>query len=247
MTEPKIAFYDVESIAHKAWVWGLFKENIPPIRMIESGRVICWALKFKGKSKVHFKSEQSGHKEMVVGLWNLLSDADGVVTYNGESFDNRMMNAEYVKYGLKPLPPTKQIDLYKVVKKNFRLPSYKLEYVAQHFGIGQKVKHEGFELWVKCNEGNRAAWRDMRRYNEQDTLLLEALYEKLLPYIRNHPSRSLEDHGVCTNCGSHNLQSRGYHTTKTGKFRRFQCTDCGTWQRERETTIKRGTKMLVSL
>lgn len=247
MTDLKIAFYDVESQANKSWTWGLRNQFIAVNQIIQPGRVICWALKFKGKQKVHFKSEQSGHKEMVVGLWKLLSDADGVVTYNGESFDNRMMNAEYVKYGLKPLPPTKQIDLYKVVKKNFRLPSYKLEYVAQHFGIGQKVKHEGFELWVKCNEGNRAAWRDMRKYNEQDTVLLEALYEKLLPYIRNHPSRSLEDHGACTNCGSHNLQSRGYHTTKTGKYRKLQCQACGTWQRERETTIKRGTKMLVSL
>lgn len=244
----KVVFYDVESFPITAHCWGTFRQFIAPNQIVMPGRVACWAAKELGKPKIHFSAETEGHEKMVTKLHTILSDATAVVTYNGVGFDNKMMATEYIKYGLAPLPPAKQLDLYRVVKKNFRFPSNKLEYVSQALGIGQKVKHSGFDLWTRCMAGEKKAWAEMKEYNSRDTELLESLYNKLLPYISNHPSHSLETESlVCTNCGSGKLQSRGYETTKVGKYRRFQCSSCGKWQKSKLNEVPHGTELMVSL
>lgn len=244
----RIIFYDIESAPNISYTWGLHKQFIQPGQIVQSQRVICFAAKEYGKDRMHYASEVNGHEQMVTKLHRLLADADAICGYNSVNFDNKMMNAEYAKYGLSPLPPSKQLDLYKVVRKNFKLPSNKLEYVAKHFGIGQKVKHAGFDLWIRCMAGEKKAWAEMREYNERDTELLEALYVKLLPWISNHPSHSLDTEAlVCTNCGSGKLQRRGYQTSKVGRFGRFQCQDCGHWMRSRVNEVERGKELMVSL
>jgi hypothetical protein len=121
----------------------------------------------------------------------------------------------------------------KVVKSQFRFPSNKLDYVAQKLGVGAKVKHSGFDLWLKCMAGDNKAWAEMKKYQIQDVDLLVELYEKLLPWIPNHPDRPLYDglEDGCVNCASQNLERRGYAVSSTGKYQRYQCQDCGKWQR----------------
>jgi transposase-like protein len=77
----------------------------------------------------------------------------------------------------------------------------------------------------------------MKQYNKRDVVLLEELYAKLQPWIKNHPNRALyidnlED-DVCPNCASTNLRARGFALTNMGKFRRFRCHDCGAWSRSK--------------
>jgi hypothetical protein len=96
-----------------------------------------------------------------------------------------------------------------------------------------KVKHSGFQLWLDCMAGNRKAWAEMKEYQIQDVNLLLDLYEKLKPWIKNGPHVALHN-GVengCRNCGSANLQSRGIAKTTTATYQRYQCQDCGTWNR----------------
>jgi hypothetical protein len=99
--------------------------------------------------------------------------------------------------------------------------------------MGAKVKHSGFELWVKCMAGEDKAWAEMKKYQIRDVNLLVGLYEKFLPWIKNHPNRAVIDGRPegCISCGSENLQSRGFETTGAGRYRRFKCTVCGKWQR----------------
>jgi hypothetical protein len=81
--------------------------------------------------------------------------------------------------------------------------------------------------------GDEKAWREMKKYQIQDVNLLVGLYEKFLPWIKNHPNRALIDGrpDSCISCASDKLQSRGTEVTATGVFRRFNCVDCGKWQR----------------
>lgn len=230
----RIAFYDIESAPNLCYTWGLHNQFIAPIRVKDSQRMMSWALKYSDSDKVHYADERKGHREMIEALYGMLGKADAVCHYNGVSFDNKMLNAALVQYGLHPLPPAKQIDLLKVVKKHFRFPSNKLEYVAPALGCGSKVKHAGFDLWLRCMAGENKAFKELKEYNTQDVLLLEQLYGRLLPWINSHPNKSLEaGMPCCTNCGSHNLQRRGYHVTKTARYARLACQDCGTWMRQR--------------
>ncbi len=133
-----------------------------------------------------------------------------------------------------PPVPYSQVDLLNVARQQFKFPSNKLDYVAQALGLGSKTSHTGFDLWVRCMAGEDKAWSLMRKYNKQDVVLTEKLYDKLLPWIKSHPSVPLHDgnrNDACTNCGSEDLKRDGYAMTNVGKYQRYQCRDCGKYLR----------------
>jgi hypothetical protein len=143
-----------------------------------------------------------------------------------------VLNKEFLLHHLAPPAPYKQIDLLKVVRKEFRFASNKLDHIAQRLDLGKKAAHEGYQLWVKCMNKDPDAWKVMEKYNKQDVILLEKVYERLLPWLgRNHPNRNLYDSTGCPTCGSAKLQKRGFSYTTTGTFQRYQCTHCGTWSK----------------
>jgi DNA polymerase elongation subunit (family B) len=218
------------------YTWGLRDQNISLNQIEESSRVLCWAAKWYGKSKVHFASEQSTTpKRMLKGIHDMLDEADAVVHYNGTSFDIPTLNKEFIINRMTPPAPYKQVDLYRVGKGAFRFQSHKLDYITQTLGIGSKIRHEGQELWTKCMKGDRAAWKRMRAYNIQDVVLLEELYERVLPWIKGHPNLSAYSGTVCCprSAKHKRLQKRGTACNAQGTYERFQCLEpgCGAWAR----------------
>jgi hypothetical protein len=229
----RILTLDLETSPNVAHVWGLWQQNVSLSQLIESTQVISWAGKWYDEKKVEFRSTfHDGRPAMIERAHEVLEEADVVVGFNHKSFDMKHLRREFAEASLLPPSPWKDIDLLDVVKKNFRFPSNKLQYVSTALGLKGKVQHSGHELWVRCMAGDEKAWATMRRYNVQDVRLTEQLYDVLKPWIHNHPSVAL-DLGVdgCNRCGSQNLQKRGFDTTSLGKFQRFQCQDCGGWLR----------------
>lgn len=227
----KILTLDIETKPALAYVWGLWDQNISLQQLVAPSAPICVAAKFLGqkKSEMYFFSDwDNGHKEMIHGIHALISEADAVVGYNTDGFDLKKLRGEFLLEGLSPPPTITSIDLLKSVKK-LGLQSNKLAYVGPMLKIGEKVKHEGFELWIKVMEGDPAAQKRMEKYCRQDVELTEQLYKKLLPYIMNHPYLGDTDTGACGACGSHHLQSRGTRRTKSYQIQRLQCQTCGSW------------------
>jgi uncharacterized protein YprB with RNaseH-like and TPR domain len=233
----KILFIDIETSPNTAHVWGLFDQRVGLNQLMESSYILCWAAKWNKVPGVHFSGIYEDKPASVVkAAWDLLDEADVVIHYNGKKFDVPTLNKEFLLLGFPPPSPFKQIDLYHVVRRKFKFPSRKLDYVAQQLGIGKKHKHEGHELWVKCMAGDEKAWRRMKIYNKQDVVLLERLYKHLLPWIEQHPNHGLyvdSERPVCTNCGSKHVQKRGVEHTKTQTYQRFQCMKCHTWMKGR--------------
>jgi DNA polymerase elongation subunit (family B) len=173
-----------------------------------------------------------------------MDEADAVVTYNGNRFDIPTLQREFLLSGLPPPSPSKSIDLYRTVKRQFRFASNKLDFVCQQLGLGSKTHHKGMDLWTGVEAGDAASRKTMTTYNKQDVFLLEKLYNRLLPWIPNHPNVSLYNNlteKACTNCGSVNVQKRGLSHSKIATYQRYQCSDCGGWSRERvaDKTIDR--------
>ena len=233
----KILLIDIETAPNTAYVWGLFKQNISISQIVDSSAMLCWAAKWLGSSEVHFMSILDGKKRMLKAAHKLLSEADAVVHYNGSRFDIPTLNKEFLEAGMPPPAPYAQIDLLRTARQQFRFPSNKLDYVGKALGVGSKVKHEGFELWIKCMNKDKEAWERMEEYNKQDVLLLEEVYHRFLPWIKNHPNRGVhhESSHSCPNCGSVHLTRRGYNVSQAGKYQRYQCQACGTWSSERKT------------
>jgi DNA polymerase elongation subunit (family B) len=212
-------------------VWGLWQQNVSINQLMESSYVLCYAAKWLGEEDIYFDSvHQSKPKTMLKGIHALLDSADAVIHYNGTKFDIPTLNKEFLLAKLLPPSPYKQIDLLRVVRSNFRFPSNKLDYVSQRLGLGSKHAHEGHDLWVKCMNGDKDAWKRMEEYNIQDVVLLESLYDNLLPWIKNAPNRNLyQETTGCPTCGSTRLHKRGTAVSTTGSYQRYQCRDCGSW------------------
>jgi RNase_H superfamily len=232
MTGPKIVTLDIETSPALADVWRLWDQNVSLNQLHEVSRVICFAAKWYGEPKVEFYSEHHhGHEEMVSQAYRIMDEADAMIHYNGKKFDTKHLNREIALQIGAPPAPFKQIDLYNVVKAKFAFMSNKLEHVARQFGLGGKAQTGGHELWTRCLLGETKAWNQMKKYNIQDVVLTEKLYDKLLPWIDGHPNWNIfsEDGDLCPNCGGDDLQSRGYSTTNIGKYRRYRCLGCGRW------------------
>jgi hypothetical protein len=225
---------DIETTPSLAYVWRLWQENIPLPRLVKSTEILCFAAKWDGERKIHFHSvHHDGADEMLQRAHALLNEADAVVHYNGKKFDIPHLQGAFVTAGMNPPSPFKQIDLYATVKRQFKFMSGKLDHVARELGLGGKLEHEGFELWVKCMAGDEAAWRQMRRYNLQDVRLLQDTYDRLKPWIVGHPNTALHNGVVdgCRVCGGTDLAREGYAYTQAGVFQRYSCRGCGAWGR----------------
>lgn len=242
----KVLFLDLETTPMTAHTWGLWDQNISINQILDHTEVMCFGAKWKGKDKVIFKSSHHhGKKEMLQEIHKLIDEADAVVGWNSAAFDMKHLNREFLEAGMFPPSPTKDIDLMRAVKAKFKFPSNKLDYVAQKLGVGAKVKHSGFDLWIKCMAGNNKAWKEMKEYQIQDVELLVELYDKLLPWIPAHPNTALYDdvEGGCSSCSSLRLERRGFAISSTGKYQRYQCKDCGSWMKgsKSEATAKLGS------
>jgi DNA polymerase elongation subunit (family B) len=243
----KILLLDIETAPNIANVWGMWTENISMDKIVAKGYVLSWAAKWLGERTVHYADVRGrgGEKAMLTEIHDLLDQADVVVHYNGKSFDIPTLNKEFITHGMKPPAPYKQVDLLLAVRRQFRFPHNKLDYVCQALGLGSKVRHPGFQLWIDCMAGKVQAWNKMKRYNKRDVTLLEKLYMRVLPWIPNHPNHgAFSGKPACPSCGGSHVQARGTAVTRDNKYQRYQCLDCGTWSRAKQKLDKGAPKTL---
>lgn len=244
----KMLHIDLETRPLIVYAWGLFKQTMSIKHIVENGATLCFAAKWEGDTNkdIIFRSvHEHGHEEMIQCAFDLVEQADVLVHYNGKKFDYPILKQEFMLHGLKPPSPVRHIDLLETARKEFRLPSNKLDYVAQVLGLGSKLEHKGMDLWRGCMNGDEKSWKIMKRYNIQDVILLQKVYKRLLPWIHIHPNQALFTEStkpVCMNCGSTHLQYRGYAHTHTMTYRKLQCQSCGKWQRERTNCLPKEKK-----
>lgn len=240
---PKILIVDIETAPTAAYVWQMWDQNIAANQIIQPGYILSYAAKWLHSKEVVCQSLNNSSKEdMLKGVYDLLSEADIVIHYNGKKFDIPTLNREFILMGWKPPAGFKQIDLLPVVRQQFKFPHNKLDYVARALDCGGKLKHAGFDMWIGCMHNDEASWNMMEQYNVEDVVITEKVYLKILPWIRNHPNVGVYqgEEAVCPNCGGKHLQRRGFAFTAAGKYQRYQCNDCGAWSRNKKNEAVKG-------
>ncbi len=231
---PKLGFWDTEWTPAISYTWSGFPKFLSNDFLIEDPRLLCWGYKDRG-GKTEVVDERIGREEMISQLWHRLDSVDMLVSYNGQSFDTPKVNSEFMKLGLGPPSPCKEIDLYRQIRKNAKFYSGKLDFVAERIVGERKVDTGGFALWKAVMAGDEEAWGKMRKYQVQDVDLLEVLFDELKPWIKMpHPIST--DPMSCHVCGSTELSPRGWAPTLYGKYRRFRCDNCGKWHRGQTRT-----------
>jgi DNA polymerase elongation subunit (family B) len=231
----KILTLDIETAPNLGYFWGTRLQNIPPSFILQDTYMLSWAAKWYGKKKVMYADCRD--PKFIQKIFDLVDEADAVVHYNGESFDMKHLNREFLQADLPPPLKPWDVDLLRSVRKRFKYPSNTLEFVARKVLGETKAETGGIQTWFGCMAGDRKAWAKMRKYNIQDVQLTERLYTKIRPWILNHPNHGLwienQDKPVCRCCGSANVHGKGWQATSVGGYQRYRCTDCGHPQRGR--------------
>lgn len=225
---------DIETSPNLVYAFDLIRPFITVDQVVTPSRMICWSAKWYGEPAVYFKSEfHDGRHATLTTLHKLLDDADVLIHYNGKKFDEPRVNNEFYRDGMAPPSPSQRIDLWRTISKRFDFPSSKLTWALREAELPDKVETGGFQLWRRCLDGDADAWDTMREYNMNDVEVMEPLYDKLRPWIEDHPNfatyNELPD--CCPNCGSLDLQRRGFARTGQSTYQRFRCNHCGTWSR----------------
>lgn len=248
---PKILIYDIETTyTVGASFGGLYEVNIAKVLRYPYMLTVAW--KWLGEDKTHvislrdfplYKKDKRSDKSLAQFVRDELFDkADVIVAHNGNAFDQKWVFSRFFVHGIQPPSPSKYVDTKVVAKSKFKLISNKLEQIATMLGIGHKLKTD-IDLWVDIVEDDcDAAWKMMCKYNKMDVDLLEKVYLKMRPFMTNHPNMGMlsGEAMVCHACGGNHMQRRGFQRSNTALYQRYQCQDCGIWDRAR--TAEKGIK-----
>lgn len=243
--KPHILIYDIETTPLQTYTWGIYEQHIALNQIVKDWHLLSFAAKWVGEKGILYADQRkakdmSDDRDLVEKLWSLLDKADIVITQNGKAFDQKKVYARFLYHGMTPPSPSKHIDTKQIAKKHFGFTSNSLAYLAEKLGVTKKSHHPkfpGLELWKECLLGNPAAWAEMQKYNIQDVLTLEGVYNKLRAW---DTSVNITLNGTgCRSCGGFNLIARGYTYTTAGKRRRLQCTDCGSWTQSSKNLLSK--------
>jgi len=235
--QPKLLYFDIETSPVKTWTWGAHKRYINPDDIIEDWFVMGWAAKWVCTSSmfsyvVNTKEvKKCDDRRIMKPLWDLFNEADVIIGHNSDRFDIKRVNWRWAIHGYKPPRPYKTVDTLKAVRSVWGATSNKLDYLTKHLGLDGKMETQK-GLFKKCREGDGAALRELRRYNEVDVLEGESLYLKVRPWMKNHPNMGLyyeTNQARCKNCGSQDLDIDENETVKTAvnSYYCWVCVNCG--------------------
>lgn len=241
---PKILVFDIETLPMWVRVWGLYKQRVPITNVIKDWIVLSWAAKWLMSDGTLSdiltpeEVEQRDDKRICKSIWNLIDQADIILAHNLERFDVRKLNSRFMIHGMNPPSPYQTIDTLKHSRNIAAHSSHKLDW------LGQLVRNEGkistdYDLWIRCENGEKEALEYMLKYNIEDTQLLEEVYLWMRPWMRSHPNVGIYmdlTEPVCSHCGSNNILEEGYYYTPAGKYASVRC-ECGAIGRVRTSAL----------
>lgn len=229
MRKAKVLIFDIESGGVNA-----LKPDL--------GFVFCFGYKWLGEKKTYclrldqydgYKKKGYCDKKLLKAAYNVIEEADLLVTHYGSEFDKKFLNGRIALNGLSPLPFTKMVDTCKLAWKYFNFSSARLKNLARHL----KVKHQKMDSdfpgwWLAALRGHIPSLIDMATYCKADVDCLEEVYLKLRTFEEN-AVRLFTDKDPATICGicGGRQQKRGFIHVGNNRYQRYRCSSCAKWSR----------------
>jgi hypothetical protein len=197
------------------------------------GIILCCGFKELGTSKPDVisildyldstKDLIRAEKRMLVDISKRLLDCDIWLTHFGSWFDIPFVNTRLLYHGLPTLPPSyPHVDTWKVSKNRLKLRNNRLITISEFLGTKESKNAIKPEQWIRALGGHAPSM----------AYIVAQTYKRLRPLITDHPNKGLIDgRGGCSVCGAQRLQKRGFHVTRTRKYARYQCMQCGAWSK----------------
>jgi len=250
MAEPKLIVLDLETMpnlveAFKVWT----QLSSFPGKTLKASiqSIICGGWKEIHSDKVHcinawdfpdWENDINDDKKICKAIYDVLIDADAVITQNGKRFDWKFLQTRLLINGLDPLPKIKHIDIMQEARKNLLMFNNRLGTLGKHLVKDDKLENGGWELWFDVYNRKKKSMKLMEKYCKQDVLLTDKIFKRLRPLINNIPNYNMystEYTGgkkVCPKCGGTRLKSKGPYVSGLSMYRRYRCQSCGGYSRE---------------
>lgn len=241
MAEPRIVLFDLEVLADVDEAMKVFFQlgNYPGLTLkAQINSVICFGYKILGEKEVKcisawdFKrpwaKDVNDDFAIVKAAYEILKDADAVITHNGRRFDWKFLQTRLMINDLPPLRKIPHIDTCALAKQHLYLFNNKLNTLGKLVD-DKKLENGGQELWTNVRARKKSSLALMTKYCKQDVNLLEKVFRKLRPFITNLPNHNMFSKGqhVCPGCGSKYIKKHGTGVTGMTVYQRYYCNDCG--------------------
>ncbi len=243
--EPIIVTADIETYPSKVLMYGNTWDAIV-VKILTFQSILSFSYKINnGKTKYiglntikGYKKGDLNDKKLLIEISKVLQGIDYFAGQNSDNFDIKIINERLMFHKLPPLPDNiGTLDTKKLYKKVSRLPNNKLDTIGLFNGIGQKLEHNGVDLFIKCGEGEEKAWKLNRRYNMRDVDLTYDILQRVLPYTKLANQQKVFSENIqCSNplCLSFDLIKAKRRRVTNGWKQQYQCKACGKYTQSRK-------------
>ena len=133
MKKPKIVFWDLEICRYKEMPtrkWFGMSQFYGRTMNADINSIVCFGWKVLGEKKAHcinawdfpaWSEDVNDDGELVAAAYEILKDADGIVTHYGKKFDLPFLNTRLMFHGFPPLPVGPHIDTKTVASRKLKL------------------------------------------------------------------------------------------------------------------------------
>lgn len=220
------SFWDLNSFKHTTG------RRIHPDDVVSWPRTICAAGRFYGDKETLFAAEwENNHETFMRTIWAWMDEADVLVGHNVQGFDWKHIMGSFIEYGWTPPSPVKFVDTLKVARKEAGWESNTLDSLNKRLGVNAKTDKYSSQVAQAAVDGDEKAQRKIRAYNIGDIAASTSLYDRLRPYMTNHPHLSMWNGNEfgCPNCGYEKagLSPTGEAYANVTKYRSYSCNKCG--------------------
>lgn len=240
---PVLSFIDVECMPDIAVTFKRFKANLSQDNILQEGGWLVSVAYAFDDGVVHSacltpdEALAANDSRLVALLWEVIENSRVLCGHNLNNFDLPIIKARCAIHGFPALRKIKTIDTLQQARQ-LKFQSNRLGSLGIALGEGDKLGHEGIDLWIKCLKGDVVALEHMRLYNVQDVELQRKVYKRLRSFDSKHPNLAItdgDDEQQCPVCKSHNVEPTGNHiTTNISVFEEYVCNDCGSRSKHRK-------------
>lgn len=227
----KIGTIDIESFpgTYRAFVDKMWQTSV--MKEVTPVKPASFSYKPLGKGKPYTRGvwQYESETEFVKDLHRIFKENTYLIGHNAKRFDLKQSNSFFAMHDLEAVD-TKIYDTLTIVKRRFRLPSYRLKYCLVFFGLGEKIDTGGDELWFKTESGDEKKRKEFLKYNENDTVMTEKFFLFLVKkgWAKiDTESRFFSSTFGCPRCKGFDWQKRGPKPTKEGWRQHYFCKTCG--------------------
>ena len=175
----KRLFFDIETSPMIVYSWRTgYNLNIGYENIIEDWKIITICYKWEGDNTVYSLKWDSKHndKQLLIDFIKIANTADEIIGHNGDRFDIKKVRTRCIYHRVPMFPKYRTLDTLKKARSGFAFNSNKLDAIAKFLGVGAKLEHEGFNMWVKCMNNDEEALHNMIEYCMIDVITLEDVY-----------------------------------------------------------------------